>query len=63
NKARDGSYRAIKITLADSGSEKRIALTRPGYTAPLGEGPVRKNNPTGSPTKLKKNSELQLRRE
>ncbi|MGH9898542.1 MAG: VWA domain-containing protein, partial [Pyrinomonadaceae bacterium] len=41
NKARDGSYRAIKITLADSGSEKRIALTRPGYTAPLGEGPVR----------------------
>ncbi|HVF48572.1 MAG TPA: VWA domain-containing protein [Pyrinomonadaceae bacterium] len=35
NKARDGSYRAVKVTIADaSGKDKRIALTRAGYTAP-----------------------------
>lgn len=35
NKARDGSYRSIRVTVAeDSGRDKRIALTRSGRTAP-----------------------------
>ena len=35
NKARDGSYRSIKVTVAeDTGREKRIALTRSGRIAP-----------------------------
>jgi Ca-activated chloride channel family protein len=35
NTARDGTYRAIKVAVADaSGKDKRIALTRAGYTAP-----------------------------
>jgi Ca-activated chloride channel homolog len=34
NKARDGSYRAIRVTVADaSGKDKRIALTRSGRIA------------------------------
>jgi Ca-activated chloride channel family protein len=34
NKDHDGTYRAIRVTVADEGSkEKRIAITRPGYTA------------------------------
>lgn len=38
NKARDGSYRAIKVSVTESGSsEKRIALTRSGRLAPKGE--------------------------
>ena len=35
NKARDGTYRSIKVTVAeDAGREKRIALTRSGRLAP-----------------------------
>lgn len=35
NSARDGSFRQIKVQLADTGKrDKRIALTRPGRTAP-----------------------------
>ena len=35
NRARDGSFRAIRVTVADSsGRDKRIAVTRPGYNAP-----------------------------
>src|SRR2546425_883020 len=35
NKAHDGSYRAIKVVVDQpTGSDKRIALTRPGRTAP-----------------------------
>ena len=35
NTAHDGTYRAIKVAVADgSGRDKRIALTRAGYTAP-----------------------------
>jgi Ca-activated chloride channel family protein len=46
NKARDGSYRAIRVAVADSaGRDKRIALTRGGRIAPKG-GP-----PTPAPTK------------
>ena len=46
NKARDGSYRAIRVTVADaSGKDKRIALTRSGRIAgredqPAGKLPV-----------------------
>ncbi len=40
NKARDGSFRSIKVTVADSpGRDKRIALTRNGRLAPKG-GPL-----------------------
>ena len=38
NKARDGSYRAIKVAVEDGSSrDKRIALTRNGRIAPKGE--------------------------
>jgi len=41
NKARDGSYRAIKVAVSDStGRDKRIALTRAGRTAPKGGLPA-----------------------
>lgn len=41
NKARDGSYRAIKVAVADApGRDKRIALTRSGRTAPRGGAPT-----------------------
>ncbi|MBA2339318.1 MAG: VWA domain-containing protein [Pyrinomonadaceae bacterium] len=37
NKARDGGYRTVRVTVADApGKEKRVAVTRPGYTAPRG---------------------------
>ena len=40
NKARDGSYRSIKVTVSDAASrDKRIALTRSGRVAPKGGGP------------------------
>jgi len=39
NSARDGSFRQIKVQVADTGKrDKRIALTRPGRTAPRGGG-------------------------
>jgi Ca-activated chloride channel homolog len=41
NKTRDGSYRAIRVTVSDSPArDKRIALTRSGRTAPTGPAPV-----------------------
>jgi Ca-activated chloride channel family protein len=44
NKARDGSYRAIKVAVADvTGRDKRIALTRSGRLAPKGGAPVSKS--------------------
>jgi Ca-activated chloride channel homolog len=57
NKARDGSYRAIKVAVADSGGrDKRIALTRGGRIAPKGGLPAPKipkppatRTTTGSP--------------
>ncbi len=37
NKARDGSFRAIRVAIADApGKDKRIAVTRTGYNAPRG---------------------------
>lgn len=56
NKARDGSYRSIKVTVSDAPSrDKRIALTRSGRVAPKGGPPVPKPPPirtnTGNPRK------------
>ncbi len=35
NRARDGSYRRVRVAIAEGSSgERRIAITRPGYTAP-----------------------------
>ena len=43
NKARDGSFRSIKVSVAEGSSrDKRIALTRNGRTAPKGEIPPAK---------------------
>jgi Ca-activated chloride channel family protein len=61
NKERDGSYRAVKVTVADaSGKDKRIALTRAGYNAPRAGGapatnqatPAKSNDPR--PTSVRK---------
>jgi Ca-activated chloride channel family protein len=42
NKARDGSFRAIKVAVADAPSrDKRIALTRNGRVAPKGPRPTK----------------------
>jgi Ca-activated chloride channel family protein len=39
NKAHDGTYRAVRVTVADEhGHDKRIAITRPGYTSKRGGG-------------------------
>lgn len=47
NKARDGSYRAIRVTVSDAPSrDKRIALTRSGRVAPTGGGPRTPKAPT-----------------
>lgn len=60
NKARDGSYRAIKVAVSDAPArDKRIALTRSGRLAPTGAAPprpavrVKTANP-GPPTASKK---------
>ena len=46
NKARDGSYRAIKVAVAEApGRDKRIALTRSGRTAPRGPAPTSRSTP------------------
>lgn len=44
NKARDGSYRAIKVAVADTGRDKRIALTRSGRVAPRGGAPTSRSS-------------------
>lgn len=56
NKARDGSYRAIRVTVADAtGKDKRIALTRSGRIAgregdqPAGKQPAPPRITTTSP--------------
>ncbi len=53
NKARDGSYRAIRIAVADApGKDKRIALTRSGRTAPRGPAPTPRSIPAPPRTRL-----------
>jgi Ca-activated chloride channel family protein len=51
NKAHDGTYRTIKVTVADSGAQgKRIALTRSGRTAGQGSANKPVARPAGTPT-------------
>jgi len=51
NRSRDGSYRAIKVSVVDAvGKDKRIALTRSGRIAPKDEGPIPKPPQTRLPT-------------
>lgn len=39
NKRRDGTFRKVNVRIEDTGKrDKRIAITRPGYTAPRGGG-------------------------
>jgi Ca-activated chloride channel family protein len=45
NKAHDGTYRAIKVVVAEVPGQKRIALTRSGRTA----GPATAAKPTATP--------------
>jgi len=53
NKARDGSYRAIRVTVADApGRDKRIALTRSGRNAPRGPAPTTRATPPPPRTRL-----------
>jgi Ca-activated chloride channel family protein len=50
NRERDGSYRSIKVSVADvPGQDKRIALTRSGRIAPKGGGAVPKPPPARLP--------------
>ncbi len=52
NKARDGSYRAIRVAVEDGSSrDKRIALTRNGRIAPKGEPAPAKIPPTRTSTR------------
>lgn len=51
NTARDGSYRAVRVTVDDGPTrEKRIALTRSGRIAPRDGAPAPKTPATGKPT-------------
>ncbi|HET6669548.1 MAG TPA: VWA domain-containing protein [Pyrinomonadaceae bacterium] len=53
NKARDGSYRSIKVSVADApGRDKRIALTRSGRSAPRGPAPTTRATPPPPRTRL-----------
>ena len=59
NKTRDGSYRAIKVTVSDAPSrDKRIALARSGRLAPKGEllpsRPLPKSTPAKQSTPVNK---------
>ncbi|HLL72155.1 MAG TPA: VWA domain-containing protein [Pyrinomonadaceae bacterium] len=41
NKRRDGTFRKVNVKIEDTGRrDKRIAITRPGYTAPRGGGDI-----------------------
>ncbi|MBD0325963.1 MAG: VWA domain-containing protein [Pyrinomonadaceae bacterium] len=53
NKARDGSFRSIRVTVADApGSGKRIALTRSGRTVPReGTQPAQPKQPAATTLK------------
>lgn len=52
NKARDGSYRAVRVAVGDEkGRDKRIALTRAGYYAP------REGGQTNAPAATRTNNQ------
>lgn len=49
DKRRDGSYRAVRVTVEDKpGREKRVAITRAGYSAPREGGA---NGPAAAPSR------------
>lgn len=51
NDRRDGTYRTIRVSIADSqGRDKRIAITRPGRTAPREGGQPATTAPKPNPT-------------
>ena len=53
NKERDGSFRTIKVAVADAaGRDKRIALTRTGRNAPRGPAPTTRSTPRPPRTRL-----------
>ncbi|MFZ0060536.1 MAG: VWA domain-containing protein [Pyrinomonadaceae bacterium] len=53
NKARDGSFRTIKVAVTDApGRDKRIALTRSGRNAPRGPAPTTRATPPPPRTRL-----------
>ncbi|MGI8919239.1 MAG: VWA domain-containing protein [Pyrinomonadaceae bacterium] len=53
NKERDGSFRTIKVAVADAaGRDKRIALTRSGRNAPRGPAPTTRTTPRPPRTRL-----------
>jgi Ca-activated chloride channel family protein len=53
NKARDGSFRTIKVAVSDApGRDKRIALTRSGRNAPRGPAPTTRATPPPPRTRL-----------
>jgi Ca-activated chloride channel family protein len=50
NKRRDGSFRAVRVAVADApGRDKRIAITRAGYTAPREGGGTNNTTPARKP--------------
>jgi len=49
NKAHDGTFRAIRVTVADSPGQKRIALTRSGRTANPGAAAKPAPKPNATP--------------
>jgi Ca-activated chloride channel family protein len=52
NKARDGSFRSIRVTVADApGGSKRIALTRSGRTVPREGAPSQPKQPAATTLK------------
>lgn len=64
NKARDGSFRSIRVAVAEgAGGEKRIALTRTGRNAPTGNpGPATRQpvtTNTGAPARSNNNATQQ----
>jgi Ca-activated chloride channel family protein len=57
NKRRDGTFRKVNVRIEDSGKrDKRIAITRPGYTAPRGGGD---NNNAPTPARTSSTSSKQ----
>ncbi len=58
NKRRDGTFRKVNVRIDDTGKrDKRIAITRPGYTAPRGGGSD--NAPTPTPARTSSTSSRQ----
>ena len=58
NKRRDGTFRKVNVRIEDTGKrDKRIAITRPGYTAPRGGGD--NNAPAPTPARTTSTSSRQ----